>query len=171
MNIKTIFVMILGTLILSLILSGCATQQQPPPKPTSLQVESMQTQTFETTKRKAFNAVMTVFQNKGYTIQSADLDTGFITAKSATTGVGSGIGPMGRAPTHIDTTMTATAFVSTLVKKDKTLAVVRLSFVINKTTSGVGGTYTENIQVLDANVYKMHFSDIRQQIFVASAVQ
>jgi hypothetical protein len=166
MNIKTILIMILGTLILS----GCE-MQPPPPKPTSLQVEAMQTQTFETSKRKAFNAVMTVFQNKGYTIQSADLDTGFITAKSATTGAGAGMGPMGRAPTHIDTTMTSTAFISTITKQNKTVAVVRLSFVINKTTSGISGTYTDNIQVLDPDVYKMHFADIRQQIFVAGAVQ
>lgn len=165
MNYKNLLLMFLG----AITLVGCQTQA-PPPKPTPLQVEAMQTQTFETTKRKAFNAVMVVFQNKGYTIQSADLDTGFITAKSATTGTGTGMGPMGRAPTHIDTSMTATAFISEVPQKNKIIAAVRLSFVINKTTSGVSGTYTDNSQVLDPDFYKMFFSDIRQQIFVASAI-
>jgi hypothetical protein len=164
--------------VIAILLGGCFETTQPPPKQTtSLQIEAMQTQIFETTKRKAFNAVMTVFQNKGYTILSADLDTGFITAKSATTDTGSGFnisagfGPLARsATTHYDTTLAATAFISSITQQNKNVAAVRLSFVINKTTSGVGGTYTETTQVLDPEIYKSHFADIRHQIFVAGSI-
>jgi hypothetical protein len=65
-------------------LAGCA--MQPPAKSalTSLQIQTMQTQRFDAELRSTFNAVMNTLQNNGYTIQSANFKTGFITAKSPT---------------------------------------------------------------------------------------
>src|SRR5687767_11816923 len=60
-------------------MTGCTVA---PPAPTPLQVQAIQSHEFETQKRTAFGAVISVFQNLGYIVQSADLQTGFITASS-----------------------------------------------------------------------------------------
>jgi hypothetical protein len=54
------------------------------PEKTSLEIQAVQTQTFDTTKPIAFAATLSVFQDLGYIIGSADLETGFITASSPT---------------------------------------------------------------------------------------
>ena len=43
---------------------------------------AIQSREFETNKKMAFASVMSVFQDLGYIVNSADLVTGFITAKS-----------------------------------------------------------------------------------------
>jgi hypothetical protein len=56
----------------------------PPPQMTSLQIQSIQSRTFETSKRVAFDSTITVFQDLGYIINSAEYNTGFITSESPT---------------------------------------------------------------------------------------
>lgn len=72
-------------MIMVLVLGGCVSAPPPPkPKLNPLQIQAMQTRDFEATKRPVFNAVMTTLQNEGYTVEAANYDTGFITAKSTT---------------------------------------------------------------------------------------
>ena len=59
--------------------SGCVA---PRPQLTSLEIQSIQSREFETAKPTAFAAVLSVFQDLGYIVESADKETGFITAKS-----------------------------------------------------------------------------------------
>ena len=66
------------------MLTGCATAP-PAPAPTPAQIQSIQTREFETTKTIAFASVISVFQDLGYTVASADKETGFITSASAST--------------------------------------------------------------------------------------
>lgn len=66
------------------LLSGCTIPPPPKPKLNPLQIQTLQTQAFTAAKRTTFNAVMTVLQNNGYLIQSANFKTGYITAKSPT---------------------------------------------------------------------------------------
>ncbi len=134
----------------------------PTPKLNSLQIEAMQTQVFPAAKKPTFNAVMTVLQNEGYTIKTADYDTGFITGKSPTK---SGFGFDGS--TH--TSILATAFVTPVKQNNKTASQIRLSFVENQEVTH-NGTYTNSTQILDPEVYKKAFSNIRQQVFVAGSV-
>lgn len=63
-------------------MQGCATPA--PPHYSPLQLQVMQTSQFSTTKRQLFDAVNDVLQNHGYTIQTANLSTGLITAQSPT---------------------------------------------------------------------------------------
>lgn len=67
-------------LISLLCVIGCAVQQKS--TKTSLELQAIQAKEFETTKKIAFASVLSVFQDLGYIIGSADFDTGFITAKS-----------------------------------------------------------------------------------------
>ncbi len=170
---------ILLPLILSVCLIGCV-MAPPPPQLNPLQIEAMQTQQFDAAKRKTFDAVMTVLQNEGYVIQAANYDTGFITAKSETQEASGmddpffqfamGFGGNGR-PEHITFDKTVSAFVTPVKIKGKTSSKVRLSFVAHRTITGGGeGTRTEDKQILDPELYKKIFADIRQQVFVAGAM-
>ena len=65
-----------------LTLTGCVVQPQKPPM-TPLEIQSIQTREFESPKKIVFASVVSVFQDLGYTIKGADLNTGFINAESA----------------------------------------------------------------------------------------
>src|SRR6267142_5358085 len=64
-----------------LLMSWCMTTA---PQKTSLELQAFQSREFETTKKIAFASVLSVFQDFGYIISSAEIDTGFVTAKSPT---------------------------------------------------------------------------------------
>src|SRR4029450_400018 len=66
-------------LCLGLWMAGCSVA---PPTATPLQIQAFQSHEFETQKRVAFGAALSVFQDPGYIVQSADRDPGFITAAS-----------------------------------------------------------------------------------------
>ncbi|MFY7955133.1 MAG: hypothetical protein ACOVN8_03165, partial [Burkholderiaceae bacterium] len=68
-------------LAVPLLLTACATDGGAPQK-TSLEIQSFQSKHFEADKKTAFNSTMSVFQDLGYVVNSASLETGFITAES-----------------------------------------------------------------------------------------
>jgi predicted small lipoprotein YifL len=152
---------LLITLILLSFLAGCGTKPPPKPQLTPLQIEAMQTQSFNTAKRDTFDGIMTVLQNEGYVVQAANYDTGFITAKSAEN----------LTRTAKDVFVSYNEFVNafiTPVKDSKQKETkVRLNFVIHFSTSDKNGTRTQDKAVSDPEVYKRAFNDIRQQLFVA----
>lgn len=192
-------------------LSGCATTPIRP-KLNPLQIQAMQTQEFMASKRTAFNAVMTVLQNDGFMIQSANFKTGYITAKSTTSGqsfiqddgsarmttgekVAIGIGvaaliagvaiaaashggggafvpmvPMEDDRSYTTYAVTVTAFITAMQQAKKTVSKIRLSFVQNEITTGSGAGENDT-QILDPKLYRKTFNSIRQQIFVAPALQ
>jgi len=71
----------LGLLTL-VFLFGCAA----PPKinQSQMEIQAYQSKEFEATKRIAFDATMSVLQDSGFIIESADFETGFITGKGTT---------------------------------------------------------------------------------------
>jgi hypothetical protein len=73
MQIRLFFYLVIFTLV------GCAA----PPKVTQSQMEiqAYQSHEFEATKRQAFDSTLSVLQDSGFIIQSADYDSGFITGK------------------------------------------------------------------------------------------
>lgn|SRR3989338_6460279 len=154
-----------------LSLAGC---NMPPPSPklTSLQIQAMQTREFATSKKVAFNAVMSVFQDLGYNIESASLETGFINAESPSQTVNAPnfdifSDGQGSTTTNTITATKATAFVSQVGKKAK----IRLNFVTSSKTSTSSGQLGENDnQVLNADTYQNAFNQIRQQIFVSTGL-
>lgn len=143
------------------LLTGCVTGPREP-EMTPLQIQLMQTKVFNVSKRTAFDATVTVFQNLGYIISMANFDTGFITAQS----------PKSTNFWGNTTYNTSTAFVSQL-KPDESS--IRINFVNNSSqyiNSGNGGGYsTQNDSpVLDAQAYVNAFNKIQQQIFVSTGI-
>ena len=67
--------------ILLILITGCETTK-PKVNLTPLDIQSMQSRNYEHSKDLVFPSVMSVFQDLGYSINSADINTGLITAES-----------------------------------------------------------------------------------------
>lgn len=152
-------VIIAGCLAMA-TLSGCATS--PKSAPTSLQVQSFQTKEFETTKTIVFGSVLSVFQDLGYIVQSADKDTGFITAASPTSNktgfwqAMAGVASSGQTK--------ATAFVEEIRPGNVR---VRLNFVNTRSnSSSYGQNQTQDSPILDPKAYQVAFEKIDDAVFV-----
>jgi hypothetical protein len=139
-------------LTLTIMVASCSTREQP----TSLQLQAFQRKEFPTSKTVAFGSVVSVLQDMGYIISSADKETGLITAGSPTKTVvffGS----------HMSNTK-ANAFVESFGAKR---TAIRLTFVESKEgSSGYGMKSKSDKPIYDPIVYQNAFEKIGQAIFV-----
>ncbi len=158
-------------------LSGCALLKPPKPSMTPLEVELMQSKTFNVNKKALFNATMSVFQNQGYIIQSASLATGFITAKSPshTSNTPENASALSKALASLFSTtnytydVMATALVT---ERGSTRSHVRLNLVAQSNVSTKSGQNSSNdTPILNAKVYQNLFTRIEQSIFVSTGIQ
>ena len=136
----------------SLLVTSCATGTTK----TSLELQAFQKKSFEASKSVAFASVVSVFQDLGYIIKSADKDTGLIQAASPTKSIqlfGS----------HMSNTE-ATAFVEQF---KPTTSSIRLNFVaVNESSSGYGMKSKSDKPIEDPEVYQNAFSKIQEAIFL-----
>ena len=146
----------------ALLLVACAAPKRASETP--LQLQSFEARKFETSKTLAFNSVLTVFQDLGYIVASADKETGFITAASpAGTRMNfweviSGIRTSGQTK--------ATAFVEDVRPG---FVSIRLNFVNARRQSSIyGQTNDVDKPVLDPKIYAAAFERIGDGIFVRS---
>lgn len=147
--------------LLVFLIAGCATTNTPTMTP--LEIQSMQTREYAESADLVFPSVISVFQDLGYTIKSADKNTGIITAESASKSDKASKVWLGITKVSHNN---ATAFVERI--KDKTS--VRLSFVMsNKQSSWYGQTDQDDQQILDAAVYNNAFEKIANAIFVRTS--
>ncbi len=151
------------TLILFLLLGLSSCVLEPPTPPlTPLEIQSLQTREFESNKQLVFASVMSVFQDLGYIIQSADVNTGFITAQSAARSY-QGFQSINNYNTISQTS--ATAFVEEIAKRTR----VRLNFVNSNVRSFEQGQSDRNdTPIIDAQTYQNAFERIENEIFVRS---
>ncbi len=144
--------------------SSCVLTPPTPPL-TPLEVQSLQTREFEATKQIVFASVMSVFQDLGYIIQSADITTGFITAQSAAKS-NSGFHSLSNvALTNVTTVSqtSATAFVEEIANRTR----VRLNFVnVNMRSFEQGQSDRNDTPILSAMTYQNAFERIENEIFV-----
>ena len=145
---------------LSLVLAGCV----PPPVHvlTPLEIQSLQSREYEQHKDIVFPSVISVFQDLGYIIRSADKDTGLITAESA---ANSDPNSMIWGVTDVTQT-TATAFIERIGKMTK----VRLNFVVSsKKSFSYGQSDRQDTPIMDAKTYQNAFERIENAVFIRSA--
>ncbi|WP_428407269.1 hypothetical protein [Hyphococcus sp.] len=154
--------MIRNAVLISILvfLAGCAGNAKP--ELTPLELQALQTRELETDKEVAFSSVMSVFQDLGYTVESADKETGFITAFSA-------------SDSHRDwlltgnryTTQTrATAFVESVSTE---LTRVRLNFLTGtEASTWYGQKSKQDRQILDPLIYQTAFEKIETAVFIRS---
>lgn len=142
-----------------LFLAGCATEYVP--TKTGLQLQSFQKREFPTSKRIAFSSVVTVFQDLGYIIGSADLETGFITAKN----------PAKSREGMFTTTTRDTRGTAFLEEINPKATSIRISFVKLKSVSGTGSSGVDETPIEDPAFYAGIFEKIEQAIFIRTSTQ
>lgn len=160
---------ILVFLGVSIFLTGCVTTSKPAMTP--LEIQSLQSREYKVAKEVVFPSVISVFQDIGYTITNADIQTGLISAESSSNSnsiskfrLGS-ISKFRLGMTQVSQTK-ATAFVEQIGKKTR----ARLNFVeINRTSSKWGQTDRWDTPILDAKIYENAFEKIESAIFVRTA--
>jgi len=144
---------------LSLFLVACASKRV---SESPLQLQSFEAREFETSKTAAFGSVLTVFQDLGYIVASADKETGFITASSPS-------GTRTRFWEAIGGVLTsgqtkATAFVEEIRPG---FVSVRLNFVnALRRSTFYGQTNDVDRPVLDPKAYEAAFERVGNAIFV-----
>lgn len=147
-----------SALLLSFVFTGCQTTQEPVMTP--LEIQSMQTRSYTGTQNLVFRSVVSVFQDLGYTIKSADISTGFIQAD----GTAKSNESLKFWTGYTQTTQTkATAFVEQLGAKTQ----VRLNFVTTKESSTMyGADDRKETPILNAQIYQNAFERIENAIFI-----
>lgn len=137
-------------------LVGCAIQPKPLKSP--LELQAIQSKEFQTNKKIAFASTLSVFQDLGYVINTANFETGLVTAKSPTQqSVIIFVGQVMRD-------MKATAYIEEIAPERTK---VRLNFVnTTQTSSGYGMKGEHDYPVDDASTYQDVFLKIQQGIFV-----
>jgi len=150
------------------LLAGCQTTEQVVKK-TSLEIQAVQAKMFETDKATGFKSVLSVLQDLGYIVQAASMETGVITAQSATQKDTSGGATFaeifGGVRTEGRTFVTASVEDFNL-KQTR----VRLNFVTKRfRSSKTGQTATDEKSIEDAKVYQNAFEKISEAIFIRTA--
>lgn len=152
---------LLITLLAISFVAGCATTK---PSLTPLEIQSMQTRSFEQDRRIVFGSIVSVFQDLGYQIDSADLDTGFITSQSPADSV-SNWATIFSGVRQVSQTR-ATAFVEEVGSQVN----VRLNFlVINKVSGGYGQSDRQDTPIIDPDIYQNAFERIENAVFVRTS--
>ena len=148
--------------ILFILIAGCETTK-PTVNLTPLEIQSMQSRSYEHSKDIVFPSVMSVFQDLGYSINSADINTGLITAESAADSDKKLKFWLGI--TKVSQTK-ANAFIEEIGNETK----VRINFVVTKKKSfGYGQTDREDEQILTPQPYQNAFEKIENAIFIRSS--
>ena len=154
--------------IVTPLLGGCAA---PPVAPkTGVELQAYQAKEFETTKRAAFSATMSVFQDLGFIIDDGEFDTGLITATGLAIRHEMGVGDVfsklfAGVDTRGFTERRATAFVE---KMPSGLIRIRLNFVDSIATVSGAKTTRHSIPVEEPAFYQSTFELIDKAIFVRS---
>ncbi len=148
------------------MLQGCGTAQPKTPT-TGLQLQAYQANEFSASKRIAFSATLSVFQDLGFIIDDGDFETGLITATGPTLDAGGTVpdwlsillyGQSRSASRH----QRATAYVESLPSGSTR---VRLNFVFS--TQYAPHTGMVVIEPVDEpEVYQRTFAEIDKAIFV-----
>lgn len=153
----------LGLVAIAVSLGGCATT--PKVNLTPLEIQQIQSRSFEADLNTTFRSVVSVFQDLGYTVKSADLSTGFITAESAAKSDEASQFWLGVA--RVDQT-SVTGFVEAIGGK----TTVRLNFVNRvETSSGYGQHNKKETPIYAPEPYQVAFEKIGSAIFVRKATQ
>lgn len=125
-------------------------------KKSSIELLAMKSREFASNKKVAFASVLSVMQDLSYIINSADIETGFITAKSPTTTT--------RRPSgSIMNYTTSTAFVEEL--RPETTR-IRLNFLETYEYTFYKNRYDYPVE--DPAVYQNVFTKIQESIFLRS---
>lgn len=157
-------IVIAAAAVAGLAMAPSAAIAKKKPEMTPLQLQQMQSRDVEASKNVAFAAVMTVLQDSGYRIGSADRETGLITGTASTNSkltwmpfVGFGRGKK---------TPVVSAFIE---DRGPAMTRIRLNFVMSRNSTNQFGGNSDEEPILDAAVYQDAFEKIEQAVFIRQA--
>jgi len=157
-----------STITALVCLCGCVVIGTPS-HPLTVPTHDIQTHEFAADKATAMSSVMDVLQDLGYSLETVDKDTGFITADSPQRKPGGLLKPqliiMGD-PVVATSQTHATAVVE---ERRPGVTSVRLNFVMSKRSDGKNFTTTRDTWVLDEETYRAVFDKIEAGIAARSA--
>ena len=150
---------------IALTVSACETI--PDVSMTPLQIQAMQQRDYEVKKQVLFASTVSVFQDLGYQVTSADLSTGFINAsgnsRNSTSFFEAYYGGRSSKQTQ------ATAFVEEMSQGRSR---IRLNFVeATATSSAFGSAQNISDSLLDPAIYQAAFERIEEALFVRGALR
>lgn len=154
------------SLLVLLLLTSCHVTQPRYERKTSLEIQAIQIRIFDTNKGTAFRSVLSVLQDFGYIVQTANLETGIITVQSPTRKDVSGAAEFaaiwGGVRTENQTCVTS--FIEDLNERQTK---VRLNFVEKRFRNSIYGQQATDETPLDEiQVYKNTFDKIGETIFI-----
>ena len=150
------------TVFLVIVVAGCVVTEVK--QLTPLEKQSLQTREYEESKEIVFPSVLSVLQDNGYIVKSADKDTGLITAESPTDNTTGFLEIFAGVIANQQTAVTA--FIETIGPITK----VRLNFVVQTSSSSEYGQSSKKSEsILDAATYQNVFEQIESAIFIRSA--
>lgn len=134
-------------------------------KSSGLELQQIQSRDFDANYDAVFPSVITVLQDAGYRIQSADKSSGLVTGVASTKSkLSYGFGGWGKKKK----TPVVSAFIE---PRGSAAARVRLSFVMAKTKSTqYGMNSADENAILDPVIYQDAFEKISQAIFVRTSM-
>lgn len=135
------------------------------PKLSPLEVQQMQSRDVEATTGVSFSAVMSVLQDEGYRIGSADKETGLITGAASTASKLTWLPFVGFGRSK--KTPVVSAFIEEV---GPGITKIRLNFVMGKASANQFGSNADEEPILDAVVYQDAFEKIQKAIFVKQAM-
>lgn len=156
-------VIVAGILGTTLMISPALAKKAP--QISGLALQQMQARDYEVAKSVSFPAVMTVLQDSGYRIQSADRDTGLITATASTKSKTTwapfvGFGKSKKTPV-----------VSAFIEDRGVGSRVRMNFILAKSKKGAYGMgWDDEEPILDQLVYRDAFERVEKEIFTRQAL-
>lgn len=136
------------------------------PQLTPMELQSLQSREYQTSKDQVFSSIVSVFQDLGYQISAADMASGFITAgsgnKNKTGFFEAMIGMRSSGGSRV------TAFVETMPSG---LTRARLNFMNTKNSSSAyGSNSSKDTPVLDPKTYQVAFEHIEEALFERGAL-
>ena len=152
----------LSAVFLVILMAGCVTPKAP--QLTPLEKQSLQTREYEESKEIVFPSVLSVLQDSGYIVKTADKDTGLITAESPTDNATGFWDAFAGVIANQQTAVTA------FIEKIGPITKVRLNFVVQKSSSSsYGQSSKQSTPILNAATYQNAFEQIESAIFIRSA--
>lgn len=149
--------------ILVLILVGCA--GSPKVKQSNLEIQAYQTKEFETQKRTAFDATLSVLQDSGFIIDSADFETGFVT------GTGTKNSDFNLFYGNVNRQTKMSAFIEQF---SDVISKVRINIIQSAQRKSGWNKFQDVINeegVRDPEVYNKLFNQIGETIFIKESAQ
>ncbi|MFZ4381424.1 MAG: hypothetical protein ACOYO0_05590 [Sandarakinorhabdus sp.] len=133
---------------------------------TPMELQALQSKEFEASKSSVFASTMSVFQDLGYTINSADIETGFITASSPVKDKTNFWSAMAGVASQGLTK--ATAFIE---QGPNGYTKIRLNFVSSiESSSSYGQRSQADKPILDPLAYRAAWEKIDEALFVRNAL-